>query len=156
MRALRGWPSPSTATAKRRASTPPTSTKHDDVQGPGNGFVDDYDRDGNFIRRVASRGVLNSPWGLAIAPHSFGRFRGDLLISNFGGPGVINVFEREHHHFEFEGTISDKHGNPIATNGLWSIKPGNDDGAGSSRDLFFTAGFNDEAVGRFGFIRRAW
>jgi uncharacterized protein (TIGR03118 family) len=41
--------------------------KEDEIAGPGNGFVDAYDLAGNFIRRVASGGVLDAPWGLALA-----------------------------------------------------------------------------------------
>jgi uncharacterized protein (TIGR03118 family) len=48
--------------------------KHDDQSGPGNGFVDVFDTDGTFIRRFASHGTLNSPWGLALAPEGFGEF----------------------------------------------------------------------------------
>src|SRR2546422_1930677 len=42
--------------------------KEDDVAGVGHGFVNAFDTDGNLIRRVASKGRLNSPWGLALAP----------------------------------------------------------------------------------------
>src|SRR5215510_13156009 len=66
--------------------------KKDDVAGPGHGFVDAYDTFGNFIRRVASTGELNSPWGLALAPSDFGRFSGDLLVGNFGD-GRIHAFD---------------------------------------------------------------
>src|SRR5690348_7194916 len=41
--------------------------QHDDVSGPGNGFVDVFDTDGNLLRRFASRGPLNSPWGMTRA-----------------------------------------------------------------------------------------
>ena len=58
----------------------------DDVPGPGIGYVDIFDTDGNFISRFASSGVLNSPWGLAIAPTGLGPFAGNC-IGNFGdGP----------------------------------------------------------------------
>ena len=46
----------------------------DDVPGMGHGFVNAFDLGGHFIRRVASRGTLNSPWGLALAPGDFGKF----------------------------------------------------------------------------------
>jgi uncharacterized protein (TIGR03118 family) len=65
--------------------------KEDDVAGPGNGFVDAFTTSGTFIRRVASMGELNSPWGLALAPVDFGRFSGDLLVGNFGD-GRIHAF----------------------------------------------------------------
>ena len=48
---------------------------------PG-GYVDEYDTAGNFIRRIATGGPINAPWGLAIAPSGFGPFSGDLLIGN--------------------------------------------------------------------------
>ncbi len=127
--------------------------KHDDQAGPGHGFVDEYDLDGNFIRRVASRGALNSPWGLEIAPKAFGRFDDALLVGNFGD-GTIQVYERRGGRFEFEDTLSDVNGEPIVINGLWSIARGNDGPAGSSQQLFFSAGINDEKDGLFGFIRR--
>jgi uncharacterized protein (TIGR03118 family) len=58
--------------------------KHDDVAGPGNGFVDVFDTDGHLLRRFASRGPLSSPWGVARASFAFGRFSGEILIGNFG------------------------------------------------------------------------
>ena len=65
---------------------------HDDVAGPSNGFVDVFDTNGNLVRRAATRGRLNSPWGVAIAPANFGRFSGDLLVGNFGD-GRINAID---------------------------------------------------------------
>src|ERR671930_1962756 len=66
----------------------------DDVAGQGLGFVDEFDASGTLIGRVATHGQLNSPWGLALAPASFGRFGGDLLVGNFGD-GQITAFERQ-------------------------------------------------------------
>src|SRR5436309_13431151 len=66
----------------------------DDVAGQGLGFVDEFDASGALIARVAQRGQLNSPWGLAMAPAGFGRFSGDLLVGNFGD-GQITAFEPE-------------------------------------------------------------
>src|SRR5581483_11083757 len=68
------------------------AAKRDDVPGSGHGFVSVFDTQGNFIERLASGGSLNSPWGLAIAPSSFGAFAGDLLVGNFGD-GTINAFD---------------------------------------------------------------
>src|SRR5215510_4146958 len=70
------------------------AAKHDDVAGPGNGFVDIFDTDGHLLRRFASRGVLNSPWGVARASFAFGRFSGDILVGNFGN-GKINAFDSD-------------------------------------------------------------
>ena len=51
----------------------------------GLGFVDEYDTNGVLaLARIATRGQLNAPWGLALAPGDFGRFSGDLLVGNFG------------------------------------------------------------------------
>jgi uncharacterized protein (TIGR03118 family) len=68
------------------------SAKHDDVAGEGHGFVNAFDMAGNLLRRVASRGTLNSPWGLAFAPASFGKAGGELLVGNFGN-GRIHAFD---------------------------------------------------------------
>src|SRR5262249_20234211 len=79
--------------------------KHDDVAGPGNGFVDVYDTNGVLLKRLVQHGALNSPWGLALAPvHGFGQFGGDLLVGNFGD-GTINVYDPNSG--AFQGTLSD-------------------------------------------------
>src|SRR5262249_38891350 len=44
------------------------SEKEDDVPGPGHGFIDIFDTQGNLLQRFASQGPLNSPWGMAWAP----------------------------------------------------------------------------------------
>jgi uncharacterized protein (TIGR03118 family) len=126
----------------------------DDVPGPGHGFIDEYDLDGRLIRRVASRGALNSPWGMAIGPESFGRFDDALLVGNFGD-GFIHAYKQTWYGgFVFAGTLRDRHLRPIHIDGLWSIAPGNGAAAGSTEDLYFTAGINGEADGLFGLIRR--
>jgi uncharacterized protein (TIGR03118 family) len=125
------------------------AAKHDDVAGKGNGFVDVFDTDGNFIRRVASRGHLNSPWGLVFAPGDFGRFSHDLLVGNFGD-GLINAYSREGDHFHFRGQLHGPDGQPITIDGLWALRFGNGGAAGPTTNLFFTAGINDEADGLFG------
>jgi uncharacterized protein (TIGR03118 family) len=131
------------------------AAKHDDVKGPGHGFIDEYDLDGRFIRRVASRGPLNSPWGLTVGPEAFGRFDDALLVGNFGD-GRIHAYKQSPlGHFFFDGTVRDTCGNAIVIDGLWSIAPGNGAAAGSKNELYFTAGLNGEADGLFGLIRRA-
>src|SRR5262249_2628666 len=72
---------------------------HDDVAGPGNGFVDVFDTRGHLLQRFASRGVLNSPWGVARASFAFGRFNGAILVGNFGN-GQINAFDSDGHPIE--------------------------------------------------------
>jgi uncharacterized protein (TIGR03118 family) len=121
--------------------------QHDDVAGPGNGFVDVFDTNGHLLRRFASRGPLNSPWGIARASFAFGRFSGLVLIGNFGD-GRINVFDS---HGEFLGQLKDSHGKPLVIDGLWTLTLGG--GAKSSPDtLYFTAGPNGETDGLFGAI----
>jgi uncharacterized protein (TIGR03118 family) len=129
--------------------------RHDDVAGPGHGFIDEYDLDGRLERRVASRGALNSPWGLAIGPESFGRFDDTLLVGNFGDGRIHAYRQWTNGQFTLEGTIADQRGLPIVIPGLWAIVPGNDGRAGSSKDLYFTAGPEDELHGLFGLIRRS-
>jgi uncharacterized protein (TIGR03118 family) len=124
--------------------------KHDDVAGPGNGFVDVFDTSGNLIRRLIARGSLNSPWGLALAPANFGQFSNDLLVGNFGD-GHINAFDPDTG--AFLGQLRDQNGNSITIDGLWSLQFGNDAVAGPSNELFFTAGIDGEAHGLFGDIQ---
>jgi len=124
----------------------------DEIAGPGFGFVDAFDTAGNFLGRVASRGKLNAPWGLAIAPHGFGPFGGDLLVGNFGD-GLINAYTRDADgHWVHHGLLRDAHGRPISIDGLWGISFGNDAAAGPSSTLFFAAGPHDEQHGLFGSI----
>src|SRR5713101_4762802 len=126
------------------------ATKHDDVAGKGNGFVDVFDTDGNFIQRVDSRSKLNSPWGLVFAPADFGRFSNDLLVGNFGD-GRINAYSRDGDHFHFHGQLQGPDGQPISIDGLWALRFGNGSpNSGPTNFLFFTAGINDEADGLFG------
>lgn len=123
----------------------------DEVAGPGLGFVDAYTLDGRFAARIASRGPLNAPWGLAVAPSGFGRFSGDLLVGNFGD-GKINAYRSFFGFLFFEGTLRDASHSPIAIDGLWALRFGNDGAAGSSKTLFFTAGPDEESHGLFGSI----
>jgi uncharacterized protein (TIGR03118 family) len=121
--------------------------KHDDVAGPGNGFVDVFDTDGQLLQRFASRGALNSPWGVARASFAFGRFSGDILVGNFGN-GKINAFDSDGN---FLGTLRDRKGKAIVIDGLWTLTLGGGRNSSSST-LYFTAGPNDETDGLFGTI----
>ena len=110
---------------------------HDDVAGPGNGFVNLFGTDGRLIQRFASQGALNSPWGVALAPGGFGPFAGALLIGNFGD-GRINAFDPATG--ALRGTLNDTTGVPFAVDGLWAIKFGNGGNGGDAHALYFTAG----------------
>jgi uncharacterized protein (TIGR03118 family) len=99
---------------------------HDDQEGPGNGFVDVFNLDGTGMKRlipfVPNTGVLNSPWGLDIAPSGFGNFGGDLLVGNFGD-GKINVFDPNTG--ALLGTVDGTNGLPLVNGDLWDLINGN-------------------------------
>jgi uncharacterized protein (TIGR03118 family) len=124
------------------------AAKHDDVKGPGNGFVDVVSSSGVLLRRFASGGPLDSPWGLALAPSSFGNFHGDVLVGNFGD-GLINAFTPAG---GFRGQLKSETNAPIQIDGLWGLRFGNGGNGGDVSALFFTAGINDEKDGLFGSI----
>jgi uncharacterized protein (TIGR03118 family) len=124
------------------------AAKHDDVAGPGNGFVDVYDTSGNLLTRLISHGDLNSPWGLAIAPAGFGAFGADLLVGNFGD-GAIHAYNPTTG--AEQGQLTNTDGNPILINGLWALRFGNGTFA-SPNTLVFTAGIGDESHGLLGEI----
>jgi len=89
---------------------------------------------------------LNSPWGLAQAPASFGQFAGDILIGNFGD-GRINAFTPGG---EFAGTVVNPKGQEILIDGLWTLTVGNGAAGGDRNTIYFTAGPNEEKDGLFG------
>jgi uncharacterized protein (TIGR03118 family) len=124
--------------------------KHDDLSGPGNGFVDVYDLNGHLLRRLIRHGALNSPWGLAIAPEDFGPFGGDLLVGNFGD-GHINAYSPRSG--RWQGVLSNEAGTPITISGLWGLRFGTGGASGDPHTLFFAAGINEEQDGLFGSIR---
>ncbi|HXI84841.1 MAG TPA: TIGR03118 family protein [Verrucomicrobiae bacterium] len=135
--------------------------KHDDVAGPGNGFVDVFDLDGNRLQQFAANGALNSPWGVALAPSRFGEFSGAVLVGNFGD-GRINAYAPGSG--AFLGQLTDVRGNVIAIDSLWGLKfsalssvpPGldrHDPDAVDGLVLYFTAGIGGEGHGLFGIIK---
>ncbi len=123
--------------------------KHDDVAGPGFGYVNSFDLQGNLLARVAGGGALNAPWGLAIAPSSFGSLAGALLVGNFGD-GRITAFDSTTH--AMIGQIEGAGGQALSIDGLWALTIGNGHSAGSSDLLYFTAGPDGESHGLFGVL----
>lgn len=121
----------------------------DEIAGPGFGFVDAYTPDGVMLGRIASRGVLNAPWGLALAPLGFGEFGGALLVGNFGD-GTINAFDPRNG--RFLGTLRDQHHMRIRVDGLWGMAFGNGVAAQKADSLYYAAGPNDEENGAYGVI----
>ena len=123
--------------------------KKDEIAGAGLGIVDHFDLQGNLLGRVATGGTLDAPWGLAIAPASFGPWAGALLVGNFGD-GRINAFDAGND--AFLGQVLGANGLPLAIDGLWALAPGNNGAAGSSQLLYFTAGPDGESHGLFGVL----
>ena len=127
--------------------------RHDDVPGKGRGFVDAFDTSGTLLRRVASRGQLNSPWGVALAPPTFGAFANDLLIGNFGD-GRITAFDplsvRRNGEMQPKGQLRAADCSTLSIDGLWALQFGNGTGSGSKDTLYFTAGPDGETHGLLG------
>jgi uncharacterized protein (TIGR03118 family) len=118
----------------------------DEVAGAGLGFVDRFDEPREEPERIGSHGTLNAPWGMAIAPASFGRFAGALLVGNFGD-GRISAFRGD----DFGGLLRGADRQPIAIDGLWALQPGTAMTGGTGA-LWFSAGPNGEADGLVGEI----
>jgi uncharacterized protein (TIGR03118 family) len=123
--------------------------RHDDVKGAGLGFVDVFDANGHLVRHLVSRGRLNAPWGLALAPAAFGRFGGRVLVGNFGD-GTINAYDLASG--QFAGRLRNADRSPIRVDGLWGISFGNGFASQPADTLFFTAGPSAESHGLYGRI----
>jgi uncharacterized protein (TIGR03118 family) len=117
----------------------------------GGGVVDEYDANGNLIKRIASNGAggaLFAPWGVVLAPANFGSFSNDLLIGNFGD-GEIDAFDATTD--VFLGTINGGNGQPLVNDRLWALETRNAPGF-DPNGIYFSAGINAEADGLFGEI----
>ena len=123
---------------------------YDDVPGPGNGYVDIFDMSGTLKTHLIAGGVLNSPWGMAIAPANFGAFSGMLLVGNFGN-GRINVFDPATG--ASQGFLQDPKGNAIVIPGLWGLRVGNGASGGDANAVYFAAGSGGTQHGLFGSLQ---
>jgi uncharacterized protein (TIGR03118 family) len=119
----------------------------DEVHGPGKGFVDVFSPTGVLQKRLQSGTWFNAPWGVALAPASFGRFSNLILVGQFGS-GKIAAFDPVSGNFR--GFMTDAKERPLIIDGLWALGFGNGATAGPINTLFFTAGLDDEAHGLFG------
>jgi uncharacterized protein (TIGR03118 family) len=122
--------------------------KRNPIVGAGNGIVSLFDLEGNFIRRFASHGSLNAPWGVVKASASFGPFSNAILIGNFGD-GIINAFDPATG--KFLGPLKNKSGKVIVNSGLLGLTFGKG-ATGDLNTLYFTAGLNHGQDGLFGAI----
>jgi uncharacterized protein (TIGR03118 family) len=123
---------------------------------PGEGAVAEFDENGKFesMSTTSADSKLASPWGIALAPMSFGKFGGDLLVGNFAfGDSVINAFNPTT--WAFEGSIDVNVGAGNTAGGLWSLAFGGSGMDGNPNTLFFTDGINGETGGLFGSITAA-
>jgi uncharacterized protein (TIGR03118 family) len=123
--------------------------KHDDVAGPGHGFVDVMDPDSGSVKRLidfTDNGPLNSPWGLARVPSEFGKFGHNVLFVGNFGDGKINAFKI--HSGRFIAPLLHRPDQPLEFNGLWALLFFGD-------RLYFSAGIADESHGLFGLIQPA-
>jgi uncharacterized protein (TIGR03118 family) len=144
----------------------------EDEAGPGNGFVSVFKPDGSFVTRFASRGPLNSPWGLTAAGSAFldaddtddmsgqhgesknGKKSFDhhdldsvILVGNLGD-GRINAYSLNGH---FLGQLQ-SHKHPIVIQGLWALSFAPATSTVDKSRLYFTAGPDDEKDGLFGYL----
>src|SRR6266571_9208426 len=122
------------------------AAKRDPVVAAGNGIVSIFDMDGNFVRRFATAGALNAPWGVTQASGNFGPFSNNILIGN-AGDGNINAFDLATGNFV--GKLKDGDGHVVANIGLHGLAF-RSDGFGNPDTLYFTSRFNNEDDGLFG------
>ena len=131
------------------------AAKVNDVPGAMRGLVDMFDTDGKLMGRVAAKGALDAPWGLALAPSDFGTFSGDLLVGNFGN-GMIHAYHQQPNgHWKLRGPLKDSHGKVLKIEELWGLSFGNGGAAGPANTLYFTAGPSGGSHGLFGSIQPA-
>jgi uncharacterized protein (TIGR03118 family) len=119
----------------------------------GSGAIAVFDTSGNFIKQLTAGGKLASPWGITLAPTSFGEFGGDLLVGNFSYVATeINAFDPVSG--AYQGTLADENGNTLLAgdNGLWDLTFGNGGNGGLADTLYFATGLNAETDGLFGAI----
>jgi hypothetical protein len=119
----------------------------------GSGAIAVFDTSGNFIKQLTAGGKLASPWGITLAPTSFGEFGGDLLVGNFSFVATeINAFDPVSG--AYQGTLADENGNTLLAgdNGLWDLTFGIGGNGGLADTLYFATGLNAEADGLFGAI----
>ncbi len=125
------------------------AARHDDVGGAGAGFVDVFNTSGKLLRKLQHTKALNSPWGEAVAPSSWGKLAGDILIGEFKS-GEIDAFSAKNG--RFVTALKDSTGTPVQIPGLWALAPGTGSATSSTQSIYFTAGVNDEQDGLLGML----
>src|SRR4051812_15474208 len=121
------------------------------VESTVRGAIDVFNFDGRLERRLVTGGVLNGPWGMVVAPHTWGRFADALLVGNEDG-GQINAFNPRSG--RFLGTVKDAHGKQIGEDGLWGMAFGNGV-IGTPNDLVIAIGTHEYQHGLVALVRPA-
>ena len=107
------------------------------------GFVDVFTNFGMNVSRIVSNGI-RAPWGLAIAPSTFGAIAGDLLVGSFKD-GNINVYQGT----TFVGQLGTPNNGAVRIQQLWALTPGNPQNGGTGV-RWFSAGPEDGQDGIVG------
>ena len=123
-----------------------STTNYQETLGTNTGFVSVFDVNGTFVARAITGGLLNAPWGVAIAPPGFGIYAGALLVGNFGD-GLITAYNPTT--YAYLGTVADSTGKAVAYPGLWEIFSNTN---GNPAALYFVAGLANESHGLYGSI----
>ncbi len=124
------------------------TTAMDDVPGVGNGRLDVFDLNGAFVRTIIDGGLLNAPWGMAIASANFqAGLEGDLIVGNFGDGTLLSVNPNT----GVNAQLLTPSQTPLVIPGLWGLAFGNNQ-VGQANLLYFTAGPSNETHGLFGEI----
>jgi uncharacterized protein (TIGR03118 family) len=121
----------------------------EEIDGPGLGHLVEYNEDGTLVKDFQDEGKLDSPWGIAIAPSTFGSLANKLLISNFGDNNIV-AFDLETG--KFVDYLRDETGNIMSVEGVWGLTFGNGVSLGDTHVLYYTSGPNKEYDGIFGRI----
>ncbi|MDQ2710722.1 MAG: TIGR03118 family protein [Acidobacteriota bacterium] len=121
------------------------------AQGAGlpGGYVDVFDTNGNFSKRLATGGPLDAPWGLAMAPAGFGSLANDLLVGNFGN-GQILAYDSSTG--AYVTTLTGEDGKPLVNDFLWALETRTGGTNNDRNAVYFTAGINKQSDGLFGEI----
>ncbi len=148
------------------------TTGLDEVDGPGYGYVNLFNVKGGFVQRLVDKdGLLNAPWGIAIAHRGIAKFRTPvtLVIGNHGD-GQLNAYGFEPPASATPpvathlGTLKNNEGTPLAIDGLWGLHFGPkklslaeqllglDSLDEDDHNLYFAAGLLDETHGLVGRI----
>jgi uncharacterized protein (TIGR03118 family) len=132
------------------AFDPASDEGQEQLAGGGLGHIVEYNEDGTLVKDFdAGHNCMDLPWGMAIAPSTFGEFANDLMVANFGD-GTVAAFNMKTGNFE--GYLRDSDTHIISIDGIWGLAFGNGVSLGDANALYFTAGPNTEQDGEFGRI----